>query len=207
MDGHDDAPLGRAIELGEHDAGDSRGLGEHLGLLHAVLAGRRVEDEENLGDGGLLAHDALDLAELVHEGRLVLEPASGVDENDVNVAFDALTHRLESDRGGVGSLPLGSDDVNTHALAPRGQLVGGRGAERVSGPQEHGFVVGHENAGELADGCRLAGSIDADHEDHRRLDAAIDRRPGKIEGSIHVGADERKELLSQDLADANLVGR
>src|SRR5699024_6838923 len=71
LDGHDDAALGGAVELREHDSGDVDRLGEDLRLLHAVLPGGGVEDEEDLVD--LVAHSqragghALDLAEFVHE--------------------------------------------------------------------------------------------------------------------------------------------
>src|SRR6478672_743561 len=42
LDRDDDAALGRAVELGQDDARDVDGLGEHLGLLEAVLAGGGV---------------------------------------------------------------------------------------------------------------------------------------------------------------------
>src|SRR5699024_10726882 len=50
LDGHDDAALGGAVELREHDSGDVDRLGEDLRLLHAVLPGGGVEDEEHLVD-------------------------------------------------------------------------------------------------------------------------------------------------------------
>src|SRR5690349_21354623 len=46
--GDDDAALGRAVQLGEHDAGHVDRLGEHARLLQAVLAGGGVEDEQRL---------------------------------------------------------------------------------------------------------------------------------------------------------------
>jgi hypothetical protein len=45
--GDDHAAFGRAVELGEDDAGDVDGLAEHLGLLDGVLAAGGVEDEED----------------------------------------------------------------------------------------------------------------------------------------------------------------
>src|SRR3954453_18457936 len=76
LDRDDDPALGRAVELGQDDARHVDRLGEDLGLLQAVLPGRRVEDEEHLVDGALLLDDALDLAELVHQADLVVD-ASG----------------------------------------------------------------------------------------------------------------------------------
>src|SRR5690349_13183752 len=43
LHGHDDAALGGAVELGQHDAGDVDDLAEHARLGEAVLAGRGVE--------------------------------------------------------------------------------------------------------------------------------------------------------------------
>src|SRR3954466_554966 len=68
-DGQRDAALGRAVELGQHDAVDWDRLGEQLGLAHAVLAGGRVDRQQRLVRrvGHLLADDAADLRQLVHE--------------------------------------------------------------------------------------------------------------------------------------------
>src|SRR5438876_9762048 len=43
LDRDDDAALGRAVQLGQHDAGDVDHLGEHPGLAEAVLPGGGVE--------------------------------------------------------------------------------------------------------------------------------------------------------------------
>src|SRR5699024_807273 len=79
LDGHDDAALGGAVELREDDSGDVDRLGEDLRLLHAVLPGGGVEDEEDLVDLVALSQraggHALDLAEFVHEADLVLQAA------------------------------------------------------------------------------------------------------------------------------------
>src|SRR6478609_6555495 len=50
----DDPALGGPVELGQDDAGDVDDLTEDARLDEAVLAGGGVEDEEHLGDGGLL---------------------------------------------------------------------------------------------------------------------------------------------------------
>ena len=77
LDREHDAALRRRVELGEHDAGQAHRLVERLGLDEAVLAGRRVEDEERLDHGArepLVDHPA-DLRQLVHEVRLRVEAA------------------------------------------------------------------------------------------------------------------------------------
>ena len=55
LDGEHDAALGRAVELGEHDAGDLGGRRVNSpGLGEAVLAGRGVDHEQHLGDAARL---------------------------------------------------------------------------------------------------------------------------------------------------------
>src|SRR5438477_467605 len=63
----DDPALGRTVQLGQHHAGHVAHLGEHPGLLKAVLAGGGVEDQQGLVDRAVLLHHPLDLAQLVHQ--------------------------------------------------------------------------------------------------------------------------------------------
>ena len=100
---HDDASLGRTVQLGQDDTGDVDGLTEDLRLTHAVLTRRRVEDEEHLIDGAALLDDALDLRQLVHEADLVVQAAGGVDEHDVALPLLAGLDGVERDGGRVGA--------------------------------------------------------------------------------------------------------
>ena len=88
VDGDDDAALGGAVELGEHDAADVDGLLELLRLAQAVLAGGGVEHEQRLvrGAGQLLLDDPAHLLELAHQVDLGVQAAGGVDEDDVGAA-------------------------------------------------------------------------------------------------------------------------
>ena len=63
----------------------STSLGEHPGLDHAVLAGGRVEDQQRLVDRAVLLDDPLDLAELVHQPGLGVQPTGGVDQHGVGL--------------------------------------------------------------------------------------------------------------------------
>ena len=160
----DDAALGRAVELGEHDAGDVDRLAEDLGLAQAVLAGGGVEDQQHLVDRRLLLDDALDLAELVHEADLVVQAARGVDEHDIGLHLGPGLDGVEGHRGRVGAVAVRADRRHADPPAPGLELVGGGGAEGVGGAEHDVLVLGDEDAGELADGGGLAGAVDADHE-------------------------------------------
>ena len=74
--------------------------------------------------GPLLLDDPLDLAELVHQADLVLQPAGGVDEHDVVAAVGALLDGVERDAGRVAALRA-ADDGRADPLAP-GRAAGRR---------------------------------------------------------------------------------
>src|SRR6476659_3900066 len=148
LDRHDDAALGRAVELGQHDAGDVDRLGEDLGLLQAVLPGGGVEDEQHLVDLALLLDDALDLAELVHEADLVVQAAGGVDDDDVGLDLPGRLDRVARDRRGVSALLLGADRGYPDPGAPRLELVRRGGPEGVRRPKDDIAVLGDEYPGQ-----------------------------------------------------------
>ena len=82
------------------------------------------------------------------------------------------------------------DDLAARALRPAGELLDGRGAERVGGA-EHDLQpeLALQVPGELADRRRLAGAVDADGHDHRRRRAHVD--------AVLAGARDLGEHLGQ----------
>ena len=79
-----------------------------------------------------------------------------------------------------GSAPGGvGDDGHVDAARPDGELLDGRRAERVGGREQHPGAQRLEAPGELGDGRRLAGAVDAhDEDDRRRCPARRLARPG-----------------------------
>ena len=216
-----DAALGGAVQLGQHHAGDVDDLGEHPGLHQSVLSDGRVEHQQHLVDRRLLLHDALDLAQLVHQAGLGVQPAGGVDHDHVDAALDAPVDRVECDGGGIG-LFLAAHDLGTDPLTPRLQLVGGSRAERVRRAEHDTTPVGDQDACQLAGRGGLAGAVDADDEDDggtarvwQRPDRPVERRvelldqdpleqrPGLTRGADRVG----RELGAQRLDDGGRRGR
>ena len=112
-------------------------------------------------DGDHAAH----LGELLHEVRLRVEAAGGVDDDDVAAARRRRVERVVRDGGRVAAA-LGADEVRARALRPDLELLLRRGAVRVGRGDEDGAAVLGELRGELADRRRLAGAVDADDEDH-----------------------------------------
>ncbi len=100
--------------------------------------------------------------------------------------------RLERDARGVGALGT-ADHLDTDPLAPGGELVDGGGAERVGCAEDHVAVLGDEDPGDLADRGRLAGAVDADHQD----DAGLPVGTADLEAPVHGRVDQGDELLAQ----------
>src|SRR5215472_3662554 len=136
----DDPALGRPVELGEHDPGNVDGLGEHPRLAQPVLAGRGIKHEQDLVHGGVPRDHPLDLAKLVHEAGLRVQAPGRIHDDDVDAALDALVDRVERHARRVSAVAARADNLGAHALAPRLELVRGRGAERVRRAEQHALA-------------------------------------------------------------------
>ena len=132
-----DPALRRAVELRQRDAGDAGGLAEEARLLEAVLAGGRVDDEERLVRGAFEAalDHAAHLRQLLHQVRLRVQAAGGVDDRDVLAARAGGLDGVVGDRGRVGA-PCGADEVRLRAIRPDLELLLGGGAPRVGGAEQ-----------------------------------------------------------------------
>ena len=132
------------------------------------------------GAGQALVDDPADLGQLVHEVRLRVQAAGGVDDDDVRAARDGRVERVVDDGAGVGARRRGRRPGRR-----RGRPRSGAGRWRRRGtcrrrrgaPSRPSRRVA---ARELADRRRLAGAVDADDEDDRRpaRDRRL-RRPGR----------------------------
>jgi hypothetical protein len=96
--------------------------------------------------------------------------------------------------------PVGRDMVWRDALAPNGQLLDGRGAERIAGGEHHLEAFARRDRGELADGGGFTRAVDADDEnDEGLLGAEIERH---LDGFEHLGdfrGQNAFDLLGIDL--------
>ena len=98
-DGHENAAARGAVELGHGEAGDARDFVEYLDLRERVLPDGRVEHEQHRVRRGRveLLHHAHDLFELLHQHRLVLQAAGGVDDQHVGVFALRGRERVEGE--------------------------------------------------------------------------------------------------------------
>ncbi len=97
-----------------------------------------------------------------------MQPARGVDHDDVGARLDALVDSVEGDRRRVGALGS-THHLGAHARTPSLQLIGGGGAEGVGGPEHDASAVGDQHPRELADRGGLSSAVDADDQQHRRM--------------------------------------
>lgn len=124
-------PLGCSIEFGEHNPGNASHFGENLRLAHTVLARRRVQHKKYFTYGSLAFHDALDLAQLVHQARFILQAAGGVNNDDVDPVLPAHFHSFEGNRV-RDLLPRALNaPPQRDALTPGGELIGCRRTESI----------------------------------------------------------------------------
>ena len=88
------AAAGVAVDPGQHDAGDADLFVERLGDGHRVLAGHRVGDQQGLHRVRRLA----DRGDLVHQFPVDMQPAGGVENDDVPRFQLAGLQRAPGDR-------------------------------------------------------------------------------------------------------------
>ena len=86
------------------------------------------------GGGGVeLAYHADDLAQLLHQNGFIMQPAGGVDQQDIGAARLGLGQGIMGQRGGVG-IGRGGDDFSTRPATPDLQLLDRGSPECVAPP-------------------------------------------------------------------------
>ena len=136
----------------------------------------------------------LDLRQLGHQRLVDVQAAGGVDDQHVLAVALGLVARPggDLDRVGVGAALV---DGGAGLGADLDELLDGGGAVDVAGGDaDGGAVLLAQEARELGGRGRLAGALEAGHEDHRRR-ARREREPGR--GAAH----QRRQLLVDDLDD------
>src|SRR4051812_11187129 len=179
-----------AVELGQHDAVELRDLGELLGYVDRVLAGHRVDDQQD----DVRLDRLLDLGQLLHQVLVDVQAAGRVDDQHVLAVALGLVEgpARDVDRVAVRALLVdGGAGLGAHL----DELVYGRRPVDVAGrKRDRGVVLLPEPARELGRRRGLARALEAGHQDHGR-------RPGRERQPGRRAAHQRGELLVDDLDD------
>ncbi len=158
------AAAGVAVELGEHDAGDVEVFVEGLGGVDRVLAGHRVDDEQDL----VRLDRLFDGLELVHERLVDMQAAGRIEEDHVVAVPDGVGD------GGLGDIDRVRlphlEDRDAELFADDLQLLDGGRAVDIAGDEQRIFVLLFEQPGQLCAVRRFTRALQADqHDDGRRL--------------------------------------
>ena len=187
------AAAGVAVELGHDHAVELGRLGELLGDVDRVLAGHRVDREQDV----VRADPLLDRDQLVHQLAVDVEATGGVDDQDVGPLLLDLVERPAGDLDRIGlDAALVAGDLGL--LGEPLQLLDGGGALGVAGGDGDGLLLLAEVAGELRGRGRLAGALKPRHQDHRR---AL-----RGEHEVAAGAAHQLGQLLVDDLDDHLAG-
>ncbi len=88
----------------------------------------------------LALYDALHLLQLLHQVRLVVQPARRIGDQHIDAARAGRLHGVENDGRGIRAALL-SDDGNIVAFGPGGELLDRSGAKRVAGREHHRLAI------------------------------------------------------------------
>ena len=114
-----------------------------------------------------LANDTLDLFQFFHQVGVGLQSTGGVHDNRIGVSGHSSLHCIECHRGRVGTAFLPhAGDINT--FSPGLQLLDRRRTKGITRGQNHLLALPFPFCRKLADGGRLARSIDPDYQDDTR---------------------------------------
>src|SRR5699024_1431221 len=188
------------VQFGQDNTRDVNDFGEHASLVHAVLAGGRVQHEEHFADRHLFLDDAFDLAELVHQPRFSVQAPRGVDKHRIGAVVERLFYGIEGHTGRIRA-HVSPDDRYVHTFPPGLQLFGRRCPERVGDAQYDAAVLGCNNSCEQTHRGGLTGAVDAHYQDDAGLTVIADG----AQAALEIVADRSHKFFAQQPARRGFV--
>src|SRR5579884_2326099 len=169
-DGQYDTSARGAIQLGEYDARQRHGIAELLGLADGVLAGRGVQNEQDLirGAAQLALADAANLLQLLHQVAAGMKATGGIGDDVVGLTRARGLDSVVDDGGRIPAFAV-LDDLSPGPLRPDVDLIDRRGAKGISRGKDHAIAVLLQTIGQLAKGSGLPYPVDSDHKVEGRL--------------------------------------
>ena len=205
-DRNDDPALRSAVELRENDRVERQRPIELARLHESVLTRRRVHDEHRPHrERALTLGYTLDLHQFRHEVSRRVEPARGIDQDHVGLPMRAFA--IVSNTTAAGSDPCGRSTTGTFARSAQTRSCSIAAARNVSPepittrPPRLGQALG-----ELPHARRLAGPVDAHHEDGRFGDGervlAVD---GHLGGDLFGKPSDHRRRVGKRLARGQIA--
>ena len=166
--------FGRAVKLGDDQAGQAQSLIKSFDLGQRILTGVAINHQQNFmrRSGICFLHHTLDFFQFFHQVQLGGQASGGIDQHHIAATRFASGHRVKADRRRV-ALVL-ADDVYLVAVCPHHQLLFGGGAKCVCCCQQHTGTCIMQMPGQLAYGSGFARAVDTgDHDDGRGVLADV----------------------------------
>ena len=189
LDRERSAAAGVTVQLGQHHTGDVQRFIKGAGGVHRVLTNHGVYHQQNF----VGVDRRLDVAQLVHQLLIHMEPAGCVQEHQVVAVLLGVSHRFLGDghRIDLPHLEHRNVQLRTHHF----QLLDGSGTVHVTGHQQGSAALfAPKEVGQLGSVGGLTSALETHHHDYRR------RGVGVVElGSL--AAHESGHLLVDDLDD------
>ena len=190
LDRQGGAAAGVAVELGHDHAVEFQGLVEGLRAADGVLAGHRVDHQEDL----VGTDAAVDLGQLAHQFFVDVQAAGRIEDHHLHAAVLGLLDGDLAEGHGVLRGQVGIDG-NTKLLAQDLQLLDGRGALQV-GRHEHRLAAALlEQLAQLAAGGRLARALQAAEHQHRQFRLEVQRMVHRAHQVDQFLVDDADELV------------
>ncbi len=154
-----------SIQLGQDHATQLSRLGKDAGLLQPILPQGSIQNQEGFHDRpwGFLVHNPANLAEFVHQVFLVLEPPSGIHQQEFGVARLGGGDRIKHHRSRIGVLPWVGNHLHPRSLPPNLHLLHRRRPERIRRRNQTTIVGFHGKVGQFANGGGFACPVHAGH--------------------------------------------
>src|SRR5712692_5800976 len=151
-----------AVQLGQEEPVEGDAFVEGLGDVDRLLAGHRVEDEEDVRRLERVA----DLGQLLHQLLVDLEAPGGIDDHRVATLRSGLLDTSARGRDRIGAVVAVDWDLDLAAELL--ELVDGGGALEVGGDERRRAALLAQEQSELGGGGRLPRALEADEEDDGR---------------------------------------
>ena len=180
-----------AVKLGQDAARDGQRLIKMRGDVDRLLAGGRVEDEENF----LRLDEITQPHQFLHERLVNLQTARRVEDDRGTVVRRREGEGFARDFQHVG-FALHHEDRHVELLAEHGELIHGGGAVHIRRHEERGAALLGQQARELAAGSCFARAVQSAHEDAGRTAGEIQRRVLRAEQRHQFVIDDFDDLLA-----------